>query len=65
MSVQTRSTRGKSPAYSDPDNVPIEALSTNEKATLNLSGGIGLDRPLEISSLNHEKGLLQNIEIYQ
>ena len=32
MSVQTRST------ISDSDNVPVEALSTNEKATLNPLG---------------------------
>ena len=54
MSVQTRSTRVKAPAISDPDNVPVEALSTNEKATLNLLGRIGFVRPLEGSSLNHE-----------
>ena len=29
-------------------------ISTNEKATLNLSGRIGFDRPLEGSSVNHE-----------
>ena len=46
MPVQTRSTRAKAPAISDPDNVPVEALSTSEKATLNLSGGVGFDRPL-------------------
>ena len=54
MSVQARNTRVKAPAISNPDNVPIEALSTNEKATLNLSGRVGFDRPLEGSSLNHE-----------
>ena len=54
MSVQTRSTRVKAPAISDPDNGPIEALSTNEKAILNLSGRVGFDRPLEGSSVNHE-----------
>ena len=37
MSVQTRSTRVKAPAILDPGYVPVEALSTNEKATLNLS----------------------------
>ena len=31
MSVQTRSTRVKAPAISDPGNVPVEVLSTNEK----------------------------------
>ena len=46
MSVQTRSTMIKSPAISDPDNVPVEARSTNEKATLNLSRMVGFDRPL-------------------
>ena len=56
MPVQTRSTRIKSPAISDPDNFPVEALSTNEKATLNLSGRVGFDRPLEDSSVNHENG---------
>ena len=54
MPVQTRSTRVKAPAISDPDNVPVEALSTNEKTTLNLSGGVGFDGPLEGSSVNHE-----------
>ena len=54
MSVQTRSTRVKAPAISDPDNVPAEALSTNEKATLNLSGRVGFDKPQEGSSVNHE-----------
>ena len=33
MPVQTRSTRVKAPAISGPDNVPVEALSTNETAT--------------------------------
>ena len=32
MPIQTRST------IFDPDNVPVEAFSTNENATLNLSG---------------------------
>ena len=41
MSVQTRSTSVKVPAISDPDNVPVEACSTNEKAILNLSGRVG------------------------
>ena len=54
MPVQTRSTRVKGPAISDRDNVPAEALSTNEKATLNLSGRVGFDRLLEGSSVNHE-----------
>ena len=54
MSVQTRSTRVKAPAISDPGNVPVEVLSTNEKATLNLSRSVGFDRPLEGSSVNHE-----------
>ena len=54
MSVQTRSTKVKVPAISAPDNVSVEALSTNEKATLNLSGRVGFDRPLEGSSVNHE-----------
>ena len=47
MSVQTRRTRVNATAISDPDNVPVEALSTNEKATLNLSGRVGFDRSLE------------------
>ena len=38
MPVQTRNTRVKAPAILDPDNGPVKALSTNEKATLNLSG---------------------------
>ena len=50
MSVQTRSTMVKSPAISDPENVPVEALST----TLNLSERVGFDRPLEGSSVNQE-----------
>ena len=54
MSVQTRSTRVKAPAISVPDNVLVEALSTNEKATLNLSGRVSFHRPLEGSSFNHE-----------
>ena len=43
MSVQTRSTRVKAPAISDPDNVPVEARSTNEKATLKLSRRVLID----------------------
>ena len=54
MSVQTRNTRVKAPAISDPDNVSFEALSTNEKTTFNLSRRVGFDRPLEGSSVNHE-----------
>ena len=54
MSVMTRSTRDKAPAISHSDKVPVEAISTNEKATLNLSGRVGFDRPLEGSSVNHE-----------
>ena len=54
MSVMTRSIRDKAPAISDADKVPVEALSTNEKATLNLSGRVGFDKPLEGSSVNHE-----------
>ena len=49
MSVQTQSTRVKALAISDPGNVPVEALSTNEKV-----GRVGFDRPLEGSSVNHE-----------
>ena len=48
MQVQTRSTRVKVPAIFDPDNVPVEVFSTNEKATLNLSRRVGFDRPLEV-----------------
>ena len=54
MSVQTRSTSVKASTISNPDNVPVEALSTNEKTTLNLSGRVGFDRPLEGSSVNLE-----------
>ena len=54
MPVQTRSTRVKTIAISEPDNVPVEAPSTNEKVTLNLSGRVGFDRSLESSSVNHE-----------
>ena len=38
----------------DPDNVPVEALSANEKATLSLSVRVDFDGPLEGSSVNHE-----------
>ena len=48
MAVQTRSTRVKAPAISDPDNVPVEAFSINDKTTLNLSERVGFDRPLEV-----------------
>ena len=54
ISEQTRSTRVNAPATSDSDNVTVEPLSTNEKASLNLSGRVGFDKPLESSSLNHE-----------
>ena len=54
MPVQTQSTRVKTRAIPDPDNVPVEALSSNEKATLNLPGRVGFDRPLDDSSVNHE-----------
>ena len=63
MSVQTRSTRVKTPAISDPDNVPVEALSTNEEATLNLSGRVRFDRPLEGSSVNHENDYYKILKI--
>ena len=33
--------------------VSAEALSTNEKATLNFSGRVGFDRPFEGSFVNH------------
>ena len=59
ISVQTGRTRVKAPAISDPDNVPVEALSTNEKATLNLSGRVGFIRPLEGSSVNDEKIIIK------
>ena len=59
MPVQTQSTRVKTSAISDLDNAPVEALSTNEKATLNLSGRVGFDRPLESSSVNHENDYYQ------
>ena len=59
MSVQTRSARIKAPPISDPGNVPVEARSTNEKATLNLSGRVGFDRPLEGSSVNPENDYYQ------
>ena len=51
--VQTQSTSAKAPAILDPENVPAAALSTNEKATLNLLGWVGFDRPLEGCSVNH------------
>ena len=39
LPVQAQSTRVKAPDIFDPDisEVPVESLSTNEKATLNLS----------------------------
>ena len=52
--VQTWSTRVNVPVISDPANVPVEALLTNEKATQNLSGRVGFYRPLKGSSVNHE-----------
>ena len=47
MPVQNRRTRVKAPSILDLDNVPVKALSTNEKATLNLSGRVGFDITLE------------------
>ena len=54
MPMQTRTTRVKAPAISDPDNIHIGDFSVNEKANLNLSRGVGFDRPLEGSSVNDE-----------
>ena len=59
MPLQTWNIRVKAPPIFDPDNVPVklvpvETCSTNEKVTLNLSGRLGFDRPLESSSVNHE-----------
>ena len=54
MPVQTQSTRVKEPAIFDPDNVPVEVISTNKKAPLNLSGRVGFNRPFEGSCVNHE-----------
>ena len=54
MPVQIRSTRVKAPAISDLDNVPVEAFSTNQKTTLNLSGRVSFDGPLKSSSVNHK-----------
>ena len=54
MLLQTRSISVKAPTISDPDNVPVERLSTNEKSTLNYSGRVGFDRPSEGSFVNHE-----------
>ena len=39
----------------------VEALSTNEKATLNLLR-LGFDRPLEGSSVNHENDYSKILE---
>ena len=39
---------------SDPDNVPAEVLSINEKPTLNVLGRVGFDRRLEGFSVNHK-----------
>ena len=47
MAVQTRSTRVKAPVISNPNNVPVGALSTNEKANLNLSKRVGFDKTLK------------------
>ena len=47
MAVQTRSTRVKAPVISKPNNVPVGALSTNEKANLNLSKRVGFDKTLK------------------
>ena len=60
--VQTRSTRAEDFAISDPESIPFEAPSTNAKATLNLSEKVGLDRPLEGSSLNHENDYYKILE---
>ena len=49
MPVQTQSTWVKAPVTSNPDNIFVEALSTNEKATLSLWGRVGFDRPLQMS----------------
>ena len=54
MSVQTRSTRGKASAISNPENVLVEALSTNDRVTLTLSARVVFDRPMKSSSINHE-----------
>ena len=54
MPVQTRSPRVKTSAISDPENVPLEACLNNEKATSSLSGRVGFDRPLEVSSVNYK-----------
>ena len=54
MPVQTRSTRVKASAIFDSDNVPVKACSLNEKATSNLLGRVGVDKPLQGSSINHE-----------
>ena len=54
MPVETRSTSVKAPVIFYLDNVPLEARSSNEKATLNLLGKVGFDRSLEGSSVNHE-----------
>ena len=62
MPAQTRSTRVKAPAISGPYNVSVEGLSTNEKATLNLSGRVGSDRPLERSSVNRENDYYEILE---
>ena len=62
MPVQTRCTRVKAPAISDPGNVPVEALSTKEKTTLNLTGRIGFHRTLEGSSVNHENDYYKKLK---
>ena len=59
MPVQTRSTRVKASAISDPDNVHVEACLNNEKATSNLSGRVGFDRPLEVSSVDYKNNFYE------
>ena len=54
MPLQTRNTRVKAFVISNSNNVPVKACPTNEKATSNLSEEVGVDKPLQGSSINHE-----------
>ena len=52
MPEQNQSISAKAPAILDLDNIPVAALSANQKATLNLLRWVDFDRPLEGSSVN-------------
>ena len=60
MSIQTRSSRVKAPAISDPDNVHVEVISTNDKTTPNLSGRVDFDGSFEGSHSNNNNNRNNN-----